>query len=249
MANRWEEVLEVTEQLGAWSKVQSNRKMRYLDKVEDGVFYREFYKFGNDYGYKWKATLQQIDPLRQRILWKKDKELRYAFAVQDCYVPKIKDKYYQLVVIPGDIVADDAMACVVLQHLEGCRRRIDDGALCGATPLERLKEKLGRILLPNMKLEENHVKFDTELCWRELARTKEQNTYEERLLNPDCNAKQETAVLLAVQNTPGIDIAYRNKVGRAILQVPVFGRECLLREGNFVAYPGGTLRVVTGEQR
>jgi hypothetical protein len=242
MKNRWEEVLEVTEQLGEWGRPQSYRK-RYEDGIKDGVFYRKFIRNRMDYKSSCKKVSDPIDPLKKQKLWKGDKEGQYAFAVQTYYAPKVTDKSYQLVVIPGDIKIDDAMACVVLQHLDGCRRRADDGALCSATPLERLKEKLKGTLAPNTILEKNHTEFNVELCWKELTRTKEQNEYEERLLRTFYNGREDDARLLAAQNTPGIEIAFKNDECVLILRVPVFGLECRLQVGDDVRCGGVVLSV------
>lgn len=247
MKNRWEEVLEVTEQLGEWGRSQSYRK-RYEDGIKDGVFYRKLIRHNLDGKKNYKKVSDPIDPLEKQKLWKGDKEGQYAFAVQTYYAPKVTDKYYQLVVIPGDIKIDDAMACVVLQHLEGCRRRADDGALCSATPLERFKEKLRETLASNTILEKNHAEFNAELCWRELTRTKEQNRYEERLLRTYCVDRGKDAILLAVQNTPGIEIAFENGEGILILRVPIFGLECQLQVGDHIRCGGRVLWVVDSDK-
>lgn len=234
MKNRWEEVLEVTDKLGEWEKTQSYRRVRYEDHIENGIFYRKFTKFGVDYRSEWKKTLKPIDPLRQQKLWKKDKELQYAFAVKDGYSPKIVDKEYNLVVIPEDISAEDAMACVVLQHLEGCRYSKVRKAIFCETPRRRLKEKLRGDLTSDIEFEKNHTEFNAELCWRELTRTKEQSPYETRLLKTFCGPEENNARLLAAQNTPGVEIVGKHDGGILTLRVPVFGWECCLQEGDLV---------------
>lgn len=246
MKNRWEEVLEVTDRLGEWCDSRYDRSMAYYDVLEGEVFYREFYRKGNDYGYKWKSALDQINPLNQLKLGKKDREMKYAFAVRAGYSPKVLNKNYNLVIVPIDMDINGAMACIVLQHLEGCRRITDNKAIYCETPLRRLKEKLERTIDPNIKVEKNHAEFDAELCWRELARTKAQGPYEERFLHLGDTTKEENAVLSTIRDIPGIDIAGKDMKGKPILRIPVFGQECRLRVGSVLGYRGGALTVVPG---
>lgn len=166
MANRWEQVLQLTNGLISNKKV--GQATEYKDILENGIYYRKFNT--NIRGASLNYYIGKF-PIKYMCCYHKEKRSKIAFAVEEglCVGPVERD--YHLITVPKGTIPEEAMPLIVLGSLTGIRYS-DDRKMCThvISPYRRVKEILNRQYTQPTQVKPSPVELDIIQLKQELYR-------------------------------------------------------------------------------
>lgn len=217
MANRWEQVLQLTDTL--IGRKREDIKLEYKDIFQNGIYYRKFStKIRGMYIVCHGIKL----PIKHLGCYPGEKRTQIAFAAESDTFVGPTERGYHLIQVPDGTMPEEAMSCIVLGDYVG-RRYLDSEKINTyvISPYTRVQEILKGYYESSRLVKHSPDDVEIEVLKRELNRTRLTINEFHILCDDSIDVKALTA---ALKETGGIELTSASN-SLLTVEIPVMRAE------------------------